>query len=209
MSPRRGCGGFRTPDSADVSRSHRFRRQRIAHDRQHRHRPSSRRRARRRRSAEKCRPCHVSGEGRAGNHFCFYAADMQARARNEALLDGELRHALESKRIPPLLPAAGRSRSGDIVARSAFALEPSRRGRRGPGVFLRACRGERPDRAASTNGCCAKPVARRKGWQRMGLPPACVGVNLSPVAVPQAPRRCLSRRRWRKAASIPRGSISN
>ncbi len=35
----------------------------------------------------------------SGNHFCFFAADMDARAREAALLDGRLRKAVERKQF--------------------------------------------------------------------------------------------------------------
>ena len=38
-------------------------------------------------------------KGQAGNRFCFYAADMHARARQQAQLDAELRRALDERQF--------------------------------------------------------------------------------------------------------------
>ncbi len=116
-----------------------------------------------------------------GNFFCFYAADMQARARNDALLDGELRRGLENGEFllhyQPQVDLA----SGEIVGAEAL-LRWNRPGVGivGPGVFL--ARAEETGLIVPLNEWVLREACREaKRWQRVGLPPVRVGVNLSPV----------------------------
>ncbi len=116
-----------------------------------------------------------------GNHFCFYAADMQARARNEALLDGELRRASENNEFVLYYQPQVDLASGEIVGAEAL-LRWNRPGVGivGPGVFLP--RAEENGLIVPINEWVLREACREaKSWQRMGLRPVRVGVNLSPV----------------------------
>jgi diguanylate cyclase (GGDEF)-like protein/PAS domain S-box-containing protein len=116
-----------------------------------------------------------------GNHYCFYAADMQARARNEALLDGELRRASENNEFVLYYQPQVDLASGEIVGAEAL-LRWNRPGVGivGPGVFLP--RAEENGLIVPINEWVLREACREaKSWQRMGLPPVRVGVNLSPV----------------------------
>ncbi len=116
-----------------------------------------------------------------GNHFCFYAADMQARARNEALLDGELRRASDNDEFVLYYQPQVDLASGEIVGAEAL-LRWNRPGVGivGPGVFLP--RAEENGLIVPINEWVLREACREaKSWQRMGLPPVRVGVNLSPV----------------------------
>lgn len=116
-----------------------------------------------------------------GNHFCFYAADMQARAKNEALLDAELRLGLEEKQFVLYYQPQVDLASGAIVGAEAL-LRWNRPGAGlvGPGVFLP--RAEENGLIVPLNEWVLREACREaKSWQRMGLPAVRVGVNLSPV----------------------------
>ena len=116
-----------------------------------------------------------------GNHFCFYAADMQARAKNEAMLDAELRLGLEEKQFVLYYQPQVDLASGSIVGAEAL-LRWNRPGAGlvGPGVFLP--RAEENGLIVPLNEWVLRDACREaKSWQRMGLPPVRVGVNLSPV----------------------------
>ncbi|MDB5594833.1 MAG: hypothetical protein JWM36_1794 [Hyphomicrobiales bacterium] len=116
-----------------------------------------------------------------GNHYCFYAADMQARAKNEALLDGELRIGLEQQQFVLYYQPQVDLASGSIVGAEAL-LRWNRPGAGlvGPGVFLP--RAEENGIIVPLNEWVLREACREaKSWQRMGLPPVRVGVNLSPV----------------------------
>ncbi|MDB5650233.1 MAG: hypothetical protein JWL62_1753 [Hyphomicrobiales bacterium] len=116
-----------------------------------------------------------------GNHFCFYAADMQARAKNEALLDAELRQGLEHDQFVLYYQPQVDLASGSIVGAEAL-LRWNRPGAGlvGPGVFLP--RAEENGIIVPLNEWVLREACREaKSWQRMGLQPVRVGVNLSPV----------------------------
>jgi diguanylate cyclase (GGDEF)-like protein/PAS domain S-box-containing protein len=55
-----------------------------------------------------------------GNRFCFFAADMKTRARNEALLDGHLQRALERKEFVLWYQPQIDLRTGKIVGAEAL-----------------------------------------------------------------------------------------
>ena len=116
-----------------------------------------------------------------GNHFCFYAADMHARARDEATLDVELRDALEQKQFVLFFQPQIDLNSGCVIG--AEALLRWRRpgvGIVGPGVFLP--RAEENGLIIPINEWVLYAACREaRSWQRAGLPPLHVGVNLSPI----------------------------
>ena len=115
-----------------------------------------------------------------GNFFCFYAADMQARARNDALLDGELRRAMENEEFLLYYQPQVHLTSGQIVGAEAL-LRWNRPGVGivGPGVFLN--RVEENGMIVPLNEWVLREACREAcSWQKRGLALR-VGVNLSPV----------------------------
>ena len=116
-----------------------------------------------------------------GNIACFYAADLHMRARQAAILDKELRNAIAQNQFVLHYQPQVDLATGSIVG--AEALLRWRRpgvGLVGPNAFLPR---------AEENGLIL-PISEwvlreacttAKGWQRAGLPPLRVGVNLSPV----------------------------
>jgi predicted signal transduction protein with EAL and GGDEF domain len=116
-----------------------------------------------------------------GNHFCFYAADMQARARNEALLDGELRRAIEKQEfVLHYQPQIDLATGAIVGAEALLRWDRPGVGLVGPGVFL--ARAEENGLIVPINEWALREACREaKAWQRAGLPALRVGVNLSPV----------------------------
>jgi EAL domain-containing protein (putative c-di-GMP-specific phosphodiesterase class I) len=116
-----------------------------------------------------------------GNAFCFYAADMQARARNDALLDNELRRAIANEEFLLYYQPQVDMRSGDIVGAEAL-LRWNRAGNGivGPGVFLTRC--EENGLIIPLNEWVLREACREaRSWHDMGLEGLRVSVNLSPV----------------------------
>lgn len=119
-------------------------------------------------------------KGEQGNAFCFYAADMQTRARNDALLDGELRRALEHEEFLLYYQPQIDLRSGDVIGAEAL-LRWNRPGNGivGPGAFLTRC--EENGMIIPLNEWVLREACREaRSWQDMGLNLR-VSVNLSPV----------------------------
>ena len=116
-----------------------------------------------------------------GNVFCFYAADMQARARQEATLDAELRTAIQEQQfVLYYQPQVDAKTSRIIGAEALLRWNRPGEGIVGPGVFLP--RAEENGMIIPINEWVLFEACREaKRWQRMGLPPLRVGVNLSPV----------------------------
>jgi diguanylate cyclase (GGDEF)-like protein/PAS domain S-box-containing protein len=116
-----------------------------------------------------------------GNIACFYAADLEMRARQAAILDKELRNAIAQEQFVLYYQPQVDLATGLIVG--AEALLRWRRpgvGIVGPSAFLSR---------AEENGLIL-PISEwvlrdacttAKTWQRAGLPPLRVGVNLSPT----------------------------
>ena len=120
-------------------------------------------------------------KGEGGNAYCLFAADMQARARTALNLEADLREALANDEFvlhyQPQYEA-----SGDVVVGVEALLRWNRPGVGlvGPGAFL-------PH--AEENGLIIpinEWVLRRActdayAWQRDGLPPFRVAINMSPI----------------------------
>ncbi len=116
-----------------------------------------------------------------GNAYCFYAADMQARARNDALLDNELRRALANEEFLLYYQPQVDMRSGEIVGAEAL-LRWNRGGNGivGPGIFLTRC--EENGLIIPLNEWVLREACREaRSWHEMGLEGLRVSVNLSPV----------------------------
>jgi diguanylate cyclase (GGDEF)-like protein/PAS domain S-box-containing protein len=116
-----------------------------------------------------------------GNAFCFYAADMQARARHAANLDAELRTAVAEDQFVLFYQPQIDLVSGRVVGAEAL-LRWNRPGLGivGPGVFL--SRAEENGLILPINEWVLREACREaKNWHRSGLGRPRVSVNLSPI----------------------------
>jgi diguanylate cyclase (GGDEF)-like protein/PAS domain S-box-containing protein len=116
-----------------------------------------------------------------GNAFCFYAADMQARARHAANLDAELRTAVAEDQFVLFYQPQIDLATGRIVGAEAL-LRWNRPGLGivGPGVFL--SRAEENGLILPISEWVLREACREaKKWQRSGLGTPRVSVNLSPI----------------------------
>jgi diguanylate cyclase (GGDEF)-like protein/PAS domain S-box-containing protein len=116
-----------------------------------------------------------------GNLHCFYAANMQARARQAALLDADLRQALAENQFllyyqPQVNLASGRITGAEALLRwnrPGIGIVT-------PGVFL--SRAEENGLILPINEWVLREACNEaKSWQKSGLPALRVSVNLSPV----------------------------
>jgi diguanylate cyclase (GGDEF)-like protein/PAS domain S-box-containing protein len=116
-----------------------------------------------------------------GNSFCFYAADMQARARQQAMLDTELRRAIDNNEFVLFYQPQIDLTDGRIIG--AEALLRWRRpgiGIVSPGTFL--SRAEENGLIVPINEWVLHEACREaRTWQVAGRAPRRVSVNLSPV----------------------------
>ena len=116
-----------------------------------------------------------------GNLFCYYAADMQTRARQEAMLDAELREALVREQFvlyyQPQLDLA----SGTIIgAEALIRWNRPGQGLVSPGVFLG--RAEENGLIIPLNEWVLRTAClEARNWMRAGCPRLCVSVNMSPI----------------------------
>ena len=116
-----------------------------------------------------------------GNHFCFYKADMNARARQDALLDGELRDALAREEFILYYQPQVSMATGAIVGAEAL-LRWNRPGAGivGPGSFL--ARAEENGLIVPINEWVLRAACREaRGWHKIGHTNLRIGVNMSPV----------------------------
>ena len=111
----------------------------------------------------------------------FYAADMDARAQQTRVLDSELRQAISQQQFLLYYQPQTDLKTGRIVG--AEALLRWRRPGRGivsPGTFL--ARAEENELIVPINEWVLHEACREaKSWQRDGMPPLRIGVNLSAV----------------------------
>ena len=116
-----------------------------------------------------------------GNLCCFFAADLQSRAKHAAQLDRDLREALSGNEFRLYYQPQIDLATGRIVA--AEALLRWDRGAGGiitPGAFL--YRAEENGLILPISEWVLREACREaKGWQRAGLPPLRIAVNLSPL----------------------------
>lgn len=115
-----------------------------------------------------------------GNRFCFFAADMKTRARNEALLDGHLQRALERSEFVLWYQPQIDLRTGKIVGaeallrwqRPGFGLLP-------PAVFLPRAE-ESGIISAIDDWAMMEACSAALRWQRQAKGVG-VAVNMSPT----------------------------
>lgn len=116
-----------------------------------------------------------------GNLFCFYAADMQTRARQEAIMDAELREAIAQQQFllyyQPQIDLA----SGELIgAEALIRWQRPGYGIVSPGVFLG--RAEENGMIVPLNEWVLRQAClEAKGWMRAGLANLRVSVNMSPI----------------------------
>jgi diguanylate cyclase (GGDEF)-like protein/PAS domain S-box-containing protein len=116
-----------------------------------------------------------------GNAFCFYAADMQARARHAANLDAELRTAVAENQFVLFYQPQVDLASGRVVgAEALLRWDRPGLGIVGPGVFL--SRAEENGLILPINEWVLREACREaKTWQRGAIGRPRVSVNLSPI----------------------------
>jgi diguanylate cyclase (GGDEF)-like protein/PAS domain S-box-containing protein len=116
-----------------------------------------------------------------GNQHCFYVADMASRVRNAALLDAALREALSHHQFQLYYQPQIEVVTGRIVgAEALLRWNHPERGIVAPGEFL--ARAEENGLIVPINEWVLREAAREaKSWQRRGLPPMRIAVNLSPI----------------------------
>jgi diguanylate cyclase (GGDEF)-like protein/PAS domain S-box-containing protein len=116
-----------------------------------------------------------------GNLCCFFAADLQSRARHAVQLDRDLRQALGNNEFRLYYQPQIDLASGRIIG--AEALLRWDRGPEGiitPGAFL--YRAEENGLILPISEWVLREACREaKAWQRAGLPPLRIAVNLSPL----------------------------
>ncbi|QXX75839.1 EAL domain-containing protein [Methylovirgula sp. HY1] len=116
-----------------------------------------------------------------GNMYCFFAADLDTRAKHAAQLDRDLREALNNNEFHLYYQPQIDLASGRIIA--AEALLRWDRGAEGiisPGAFL--YRAEENGLILPISEWVLREACREaKSWQHAGLPPLRIAVNLSPL----------------------------
>ncbi len=116
-----------------------------------------------------------------GNMYCFYAEDLQARAKHAAQLDRDLRDALSGNEFRLYYQPQIDLATGRIIA--AEALLRWDRGAAGivtPSAFL--YRAEENGLILPISEWVLHEACRAaQSWQRAGLPPLRIAVNLSPL----------------------------
>jgi diguanylate cyclase (GGDEF)-like protein/PAS domain S-box-containing protein len=120
-------------------------------------------------------------KGEGGNAYCLFAADMQARARTALNLESDLREALVNDQfVLHYQPQFDASTNTIIGVEALLRWNQPGAGLVGPGAFL-------PH--AEENGLIIpinewvlrKACADAYVWQREGLPPFRVAINMSPI----------------------------
>jgi diguanylate cyclase (GGDEF)-like protein/PAS domain S-box-containing protein len=116
-----------------------------------------------------------------GNSFCFYAADLQARAKYTAGLDAELRQALAEKQFLLYYQPQVDLATGQIVgAEALLRWQRPGKGITTPGAFL--ARAEENGLILPINEWVLHEACREvKSWHDAGLPRIRIAVNLSPI----------------------------
>jgi diguanylate cyclase (GGDEF)-like protein len=120
----------------------------------------------------------AKSEGR--NTWRMFAADMNAIAREAVVLESDLRKALARKEFQLHYQPQIDIRTGEIVGAEALLRWKRESGLVGPAEFLPQAEDNGlivPINEWVLHEACTQAVA----WERMGLPPLRIAVNLSPV----------------------------
>jgi len=120
-------------------------------------------------------------KGDGGNQFRFYAADMHSRAREARALDSRLREAVSQSQFVLHYQPQIDLRSRRIIGAEALVRwQAPERGLISPAEFLP--RAEQTGLILPINEWVLREACREAAsWQRRGLPPLRIGVNLSSV----------------------------
>jgi diguanylate cyclase (GGDEF)-like protein len=116
-----------------------------------------------------------------GASFCFYAEDLQTRAKHAATLDSELRQALADDQFVLHYQPQVDLATGNIVGAEAL-LRWNRpdKGLTAPGAFL--ARAEENGMIIPINEWVLHEACREvKSWHEAGLPKLRIAVNMSPI----------------------------
>jgi len=116
-----------------------------------------------------------------GNHFCFYASDMNARARDAALLDGRLRKAIERNEFALHYQPLVNAQTGMVIgAEALLRWNDPEKGLVSPSQFLP--RAEENGLIVPINEwVLQRACLDAQQWPQLGDKPLFVSVNLSPV----------------------------
>ena len=116
-----------------------------------------------------------------GNSYCFFAADMQGRARQQATLDAELRRAVDKGEFVLFYQPQIDLYDGRLVgAEALLRWQRPGVGIVSPGSFL--ARAEENRLIVPINEWVLADACREaRTWQTPGRPPIRVSVNLSPI----------------------------
>jgi diguanylate cyclase (GGDEF)-like protein/PAS domain S-box-containing protein len=116
-----------------------------------------------------------------GNLCCFFAADLQSRAKQTAQLDRDLRDALSNNEFRLYYQPQVDLTTGRIVgAEALLRWDHGADGILSPGAFL--YRAEENGLILPISEWVLREACREaKAWQRAGLPPVRIAVNLSPL----------------------------
>jgi len=120
-------------------------------------------------------------KGDGGNQFRFYAADMNSRAREALALDSRLREAVSKNQFLLHYQPQIDLRTRRIIGAEALVRwQAPERGLVSPAEFLP--RAEKTGLILPINEWVLREACREAAtWQRRGLPPLRIGVNLSSV----------------------------
>jgi diguanylate cyclase (GGDEF)-like protein/PAS domain S-box-containing protein len=120
-------------------------------------------------------------KGDGGNQFRFYAADMNSRAREALVLDSRLRDAVaQNQFVLHYQPQVDLRTRRIIGAEALVRWQMPGRGLVSPAEFLP--RAEQTGLILPINEWVLREACREAAtWQRRGLPPLRIGVNLSSI----------------------------
>jgi diguanylate cyclase (GGDEF)-like protein/PAS domain S-box-containing protein len=120
-------------------------------------------------------------KGDGGNQLRFYAANINAQAREVLTLDSRLREAIAQNQFLLHYQPQIDLRSGHVVGAEALVRWQTREdGLLSPGAFLP--RAEQTGAIVPINEWVLRDACREAAsWPQRGLPPLRIGVNLSPI----------------------------
>lgn len=116
-----------------------------------------------------------------GSHFCFYASDMTARARQLAVLDKRLQKAFENGEFVLHYQPQMDVKTGELAgAEALLRWNDPEGGLIAPGLFLP--RAEENGLIVPINEWVLQRACEdARNWQRLGIGPLYVSVNMSPI----------------------------